>query len=58
MVVKEENPLAFIIGNSDMAERIRAKDWSKTAIGTPDKWPQSLRTSINILLLNDVYCPI
>lgn len=33
-----------------MGERMREKDWSTTAVGTPDAWPQSLRTSVNLLL--------
>ena len=33
-----------------MGERIRTKDWSTTPIGGPDQWPQSLRTSVSILL--------
>ena len=33
-----------------MGQRIRTKDWSKTPIGVPDQWPQSLRTSVSILI--------
>jgi PAS domain S-box-containing protein len=31
-----------------MAERIRAKDWSATAWGEPESWPQSLRSALSI----------
>ncbi len=33
-----------------MAERIRTFDWSGTPLGPIDRWPQSLRTAVNILL--------
>src|SRR5215217_4302916 len=33
-----------------MGERTRSFNWSQTPIGTPDQWPQSLRTSVSILL--------
>ncbi len=33
-----------------MVERIRALEWSKTALGPIDGWQQSLRTAVNILL--------
>lgn len=33
-----------------MGERIRSKDWSLSPLGTPDEWPQSLRTTVSILL--------
>ena len=37
-------------GGGDMGERIRAYDWSKTPLGPIIRWPQSLRTVVNILL--------
>ena len=33
-----------------MAERVRTFDWSRTAIGPADRWPQSLKTAVRILL--------
>ena len=33
-----------------MAALMRAKDWSKTPLGHPSSWPQSLRTVVRILL--------
>lgn len=33
-----------------MGALARSFDWSKTSIGTPDKWPQSLRTTLSIIL--------
>jgi PAS domain S-box-containing protein len=40
--------LSFIPGGSEMAERIRSFDWSKTSIGEPQRWPQSLKTAVSI----------
>src|SRR5262245_4496084 len=40
----------FLSGGGEMGRRIRAFDWSKTALGSFDKWPQSLRTCIRIML--------
>ena len=33
-----------------MGERIRAFDWRSNPLGTPDQWPQSLRTVIRLML--------
>lgn len=33
-----------------MGELTRLYDWSTTTLGTPDGWPQSLRTALSILL--------
>ncbi|QIP18072.1 PAS domain-containing protein [Spirosoma aureum] len=33
-----------------MGELTRNHDWSKTALGTPDQWPQSLKTTLGIIL--------
>jgi signal transduction histidine kinase len=33
-----------------MGARMRAIDWSKTALGRPEDWPQSLRSAVSILL--------
>ena len=38
------------IGTSQTAGLIRALDWSKTALGTIDLWPQSLRTAVDLTL--------
>lgn len=35
-----------------MGELIRAKDWSKTSLGDPAEWPQSLRTMVAVMLDN------
>jgi hypothetical protein len=33
-----------------MGERIRAYAWAGTSLGEPDVWPQSLRTTVRVLL--------
>lgn len=33
-----------------MGELTRNYDWSQTSLGTPDQWPQSLRTTLSIIL--------
>ena len=44
------NSLQFLSGGGKMGEHIRSFDWSKTAIGSPDTWPQSLRIAVRIML--------
>jgi hypothetical protein len=36
--------------SSELADLVRQRDWSQTAIGAIESWPQSLRTVVNILL--------
>ena len=40
----------FLNGGGELGDLIRKKDWSKTILGDPECWPQSLRTTLNILL--------
>lgn len=37
-------------GGGEMGALTRAKDWSQTAVGPVDTWPQSLRTTLSIIL--------
>jgi hypothetical protein len=37
-------------GDSELAGRMRAMDWSKTDLGPPSGWPENLRTSVSICL--------
>ncbi|HEU4902576.1 MAG TPA: PAS domain S-box protein, partial [Flavisolibacter sp.] len=40
----------FLQGGGELGALIRDFDWSKASIGTPDRWPQSLRISLaNVL---------
>ncbi|HEY0677031.1 MAG TPA: PAS domain-containing protein [Chitinophagaceae bacterium] len=41
---------SFLQGGGEMGELTRTYPWQHTSIGKPDKWPQSLRTSLSILL--------
>jgi len=40
----------FLQGGGELGARIRAFDWSRTSLGTPDTWPAALRTCLRILL--------
>jgi PAS domain S-box-containing protein len=40
----------FLAGGGEMGALTRAYDWSAAPVGTPDAWPQSLRTAVRILL--------
>ena len=40
----------FLSGGGQMGERIRAFDWRSNPLGTPDQWPQSLRTVVRLML--------
>ena len=40
----------FLDGGGEMSERIRAYDWSRTALGPFEKWPLSLKTALKIAL--------
>lgn len=50
MINIDEVAPAFLNEGGEMGKRMRLKDWTNTAVGSPQNWPQSLRTSINILL--------
>src|SRR5581483_4067202 len=41
---------ALFPGDSELAALMRATDWSRTALGSPQTWPQSLRTIVRMLL--------
>ena len=44
--------LWFLSGGGEMGQLIREKDWSKTSLGAPESWPQSLRTMVSVMLGN------
>ena len=48
--VHEESLDAIFPGNSEMARRMRELDWSQTALGPVEQWPQALRTSVSTCL--------
>ena len=40
----------FLTGGGELGARIRAFDWSNTSLGSPERWPRSLRTCVRIVL--------
>jgi PAS domain S-box-containing protein len=44
------NTEQFLSGGGEMGKLIRSMDWSKTALGPVEEWPQSLRTSVSLCL--------
>ncbi len=40
----------FLLGGGEMGARIRAFDWAGTPLGPIEFWPQSLKTSISLIL--------
>jgi signal transduction histidine kinase/DNA-binding response OmpR family regulator len=42
--------LNFLSGGGEMGAMMRAKDWSETALGPPETWPQRLRSIVNVVL--------
>jgi hypothetical protein len=37
-------------GESEMARRMRAFDWSTSDLGPPESWPENLRISLSLCL--------
>lgn len=51
MKITETTPTHyFLSGGGEMGELTRSFDWSKTALGTADQWPHSLKTTLGIIL--------
>jgi len=46
----QKETLEFLSGGGEMGELTRSKDWGKTPLGSPENWPQSLRTLLCLLL--------
>ncbi len=40
----------FLAGGGETGELMRAHNWSETAIGSPESWPQSLKTVVRLVL--------
>ncbi|MGO4573245.1 PAS domain S-box protein [Microvirga sp. 2TAF3] len=45
---------AFPVGGGETGALIRAFDWSKTSLGPIARWPQSLKTALDIILQSPV----
>src|SRR5579862_4343973 len=41
---------SLLAGGGELGALMRAMDWSRTALGPVERWPQALRTSVRILL--------
>jgi PAS domain S-box-containing protein len=42
--------LQFLAGGGEMGELTRSYPWENTCLGHPESWPQSLRTTLSIIL--------
>lgn len=40
----------FLQGGGELGELTRAYDWASTSLDSPDNWPQSLQTTLSIIL--------
>jgi PAS domain S-box-containing protein len=49
-LLNTESTEQFLSGGGEMGKLIRTMDWSKTALGPIESWPQSLRTSVSLCL--------
>jgi len=41
---------SFLAGGGDMGALMRAYDWGRNPLGTPDTWPSTLKTLVRLLL--------
>jgi PAS domain S-box-containing protein len=46
----DPSELTFLAGGGEMGAHMRALDWSRTPLGPPQSWPQSLRSTVSMLL--------
>ncbi|HET9576818.1 MAG TPA: hypothetical protein VFP44_03270, partial [Usitatibacter sp.] len=40
----------FLAGGGEMGERMRDLQWSRTPLGSPDEWPETLRHAVRLVL--------
>jgi PAS domain S-box-containing protein len=48
--VSGASELSFLAGGGEMGARMRSLDWTKTPLGPPARWPQSLKTIVRVML--------
>ena len=48
--VEDQEKLKVLSSGGEVGALMRAKDWSKTPLGSVSSWPQSLRTAVSICL--------
>jgi signal transduction histidine kinase len=46
----EQRNSDVFVGNSEMAQLMRAHDWASTPLGPPERWPHALKVALRILL--------
>lgn len=49
-MANQEQVRDFLTGGGELGELTRAFDWSKTSLGPPETWPQSLRVTVRLML--------
>ena len=54
MAVESFSSGSWPSGDSEMARRIRAHDWSATALGAVESWPQNFRVVVDLLLVHSL----
>ncbi len=48
--VRRPSPGDWLPGSGHLGRLIREYDWTRTPLGAIEKWPQSLKTSVNLIL--------
>jgi signal transduction histidine kinase/CheY-like chemotaxis protein len=51
-LMPEARAESVFLGDGEMAQRMRAMDWSRTPLGPVESWSQSLRMMVGLLLAN------
>jgi PAS domain S-box-containing protein len=51
---RENQAFDFLAHDGELSRLISAFDWSKTVLGCPSVWPQSLRTTVTLILQSPV----
>lgn len=54
MTIDSSSTGSWPSGDSEMARRIHAHDWSATALGAVESWPQSFRIAVDLLLAHSL----
>lgn len=50
MLEQMKSTPAFLQGGGEMGALMRAHDWSRSSLGSPEDWPQSLRSVVGLML--------
>ncbi|MDB5205964.1 MAG: sensor histidine kinase [Flavisolibacter sp.] len=48
--ISTKSRFSFLQGGGELGSLTRNYNWSQTSIGDPEQWPQSLRTTVSIIL--------